>query len=602
MTAFSKIDGTQIKSSSIDISHIDISTVNKALITKLVAGNSISIASTGIDVGTGNVTVNAFFDLKLNNSLISNVLKLDFTDTNNIVFSLTNNGILSASVVNGAVINKTLSGLVPVLGSISENDTILSAFNKAANGLDKSLIQTFSNDINATSTSTGAVVLSSGGLGVYGDIWAGSIQGTPIGSSTRSTGAFTSLSSNSTTILSPVNTDVTISPTGTGKLTINPASLSSINNTSIGASTRSTGAFTTLAANSNTTMTANISSTTTATGTLVVTGGIGVSENLNIGGNLIVNGNLTIDGTSTIINSTVQQLVDPIIVLGSGHDGADLIVNDNKDRGIQFQWFDVTNKTGFFGFDRSTQYFTFISEATITSEVASGTLGDIQASNFRGALIGNSSTSTKLANARSISITGDLAFSISSFDGSGDVTAIGTLATVCASPGTFSSIVVNGKGLVTSGSNPGYLLVESDTLQTVMNRGATSTVDLQLSSASLILTADTAKILTKAIAPAIINTNSMTAIDSWDTTKYRSVKYTIQVVQNLKYQMSEVLLLHDTEMTEFAIVENSPNTPIPVAFSSSIDNNTNILTFSATISDAFTTSVSILMHRTLFSL
>ena len=37
---------------------------------------------------------------------------------------------------------------------------------------------------------------------------------------------------------------------------------------------------------------------------------------------------------------------------------------------------------------------TFIPEATNTSEVFSGTLGDFQATNFRGALIGNASTVT----------------------------------------------------------------------------------------------------------------------------------------------------------------------------------------------------------------
>lgn len=54
----------------------------------------------------------------------------------------------------------------------------------------------------------------------------------------------------------------------------------SINNTPIGNITRSTGAFTTLAANAAVTFTAGTASTTTGTGTLVVTGGIGVSGNI----------------------------------------------------------------------------------------------------------------------------------------------------------------------------------------------------------------------------------------------------------------------------------------------------------------------------------
>ena len=61
--------------------------------------------------------------------------------------------------------------------------------------------------------------------------------------------------------------------------TFTNASISSgsINSTSIGATTRSSGAFTTLAANDAVTLTAGTASTSTTTGTLVVTGGIGAS-------------------------------------------------------------------------------------------------------------------------------------------------------------------------------------------------------------------------------------------------------------------------------------------------------------------------------------
>jgi len=70
---------------------------------------------------------------------------------------------------------------------------------------------------------------------------------------------------------------VTISPTGAGSLAINPTTTGAINNMTIGASTRSSGAFTTLTASSITTLTGGVASTTTTTGTLQVTGGIGVT-------------------------------------------------------------------------------------------------------------------------------------------------------------------------------------------------------------------------------------------------------------------------------------------------------------------------------------
>jgi len=60
-------------------------------------------------------------------------------------------------------------------------------------------------------------------------------------------------------------------------VTITPSSISNINNMNIGATTRGSGAFTSLAANAAVAFTANTASTTTGTGSLVVTGGVGVS-------------------------------------------------------------------------------------------------------------------------------------------------------------------------------------------------------------------------------------------------------------------------------------------------------------------------------------
>lgn len=60
-----------------------------------------------------------------------------------------------------------------------------------------------------------------------------------------------------------------------------------VDNTPIGATTASSGAFTTLTASGATTLTANTASTSTTTGTLVVTGGIGMSGTMYVGTNLV---------------------------------------------------------------------------------------------------------------------------------------------------------------------------------------------------------------------------------------------------------------------------------------------------------------------------
>jgi hypothetical protein len=62
----------------------------------------------------------------------------------------------------------------------------------------------------------------------------------------------------------------------------------------------------------------------------------------------------------------------------------------------------------------------------------------------------------KWTTGRTVGITGDLLYTSPSLDGSSNVTAVGTLATVNSNVGTFNNVTVNGKGLVTAASNVSY--------------------------------------------------------------------------------------------------------------------------------------------------
>jgi len=93
-------------------------------------------------------------------------------------------------------------------------------------------------------------------------------------------------------------------------------------------------------------------------------------------GRVILNGNVQINGTTTTIYSTVTNLQDPIFSIG-GVTGP--VINDNKDRGIEFKWNNnTTAKTGFFGYKNSLERFVFIQDGVNTNEVFSGSYGNVQ--------------------------------------------------------------------------------------------------------------------------------------------------------------------------------------------------------------------------------
>ena len=118
-----------------------------------------------------------------------------------------------------------------------------------------------------------------------------------------------------------------------------------------------------------------------------------ISSNITLGdatdvtfttsGMVVVTGNLTVNGTTTTVNSTTTTVDDPIFTIGGDSaPGSD----DNKDRGIEFRYHTGSGaKVGFFGYDDSASKFTFIPDATNSSEVFSGSVGTILA-NLEGSL------------------------------------------------------------------------------------------------------------------------------------------------------------------------------------------------------------------------
>ena len=158
-------------------------------------------------------------------------------------------------------------------------------------------------------------------------------------------------------------------------------------------------------------------------GSLAVTGGV-TAASLTLSGNLIVN------GSTTTVNSTVTTLDDPVLTLGGDTAPSS---DDNKDRGVEFRYHNgAAPKIGFFGYDDSTGRFIMIPDATNTSEVFSGTVGDIQAGTFFGALTGN--------------VTGSVSGSAATVTGAAQtaITSVGTLTGLAVSNAVTAATFTGG--------------------------------------------------------------------------------------------------------------------------------------------------------------
>ena len=168
-----------------------------------------------------------------------------------------------------------------------------------------------------------------------------------------------------------------------------------------------------------------------------ITSGFGAidtgSSNITTTGTVTV-GNLVVNGTSTRVDVSVMTVVDPIIHLQTAAGGGNLASDTNKDVGIAMEYHNGSAaKEAFLGWDDSAGKLTFIPDASISSEVVSGSVGTIVAnlegnvtgdtSGSSGSTTGNAATATALANARTIGGT--------SFDGTANI-AVGLAATATA--------------------------------------------------------------------------------------------------------------------------------------------------------------------------
>ncbi|HEX3674043.1 MAG TPA: DUF2793 domain-containing protein, partial [Rhizomicrobium sp.] len=117
---------------------------------------------------------------------------------------------------------------------------------------------------------------------------AGAINNVAVGAVTPSSGAFTTLGASAAVTLSPANAAVTLSPTGAGTVTIAPATVGAINNVAIGQTMAANGKFSTLNASNTVTLSPSghpVTIAPTGSGTVTIAPATaGTMDNMALGG------------------------------------------------------------------------------------------------------------------------------------------------------------------------------------------------------------------------------------------------------------------------------------------------------------------------------
>jgi hypothetical protein len=344
-----------------------------------------------------------------------------------------------------------------------------------------------------------------------------------------------------------------------------------------------------------------------STGAVVV----GLPNNVTVAGSLTVGENLLVSGSVVTINSTVVTIQDPIFTLGGAEAPS---IDDNKDRGIEFRYFDGTAKVGFFGFDDSTGKFSFIPDATNTSEVFSGTKGTLDANiewtdvlnkpdptvTLTGDVSG-SGTLTDLGSA-SISVTVEKDFSLTF---TGDVTGTGTVDNL-GSASISLTVAANSValGTDTTGDYVANIYGTADQVLVAGNGGETASVVLSLpqnigtTSTPTFAGVDFANGVVTTSTVNITSNDSPATIDSFLVSTFTTAEYVIQAKQGSKMTSTKALVMWDgtnAYISEYAIVDSSAGAA-NITLSASESSGT--LSLTAESPDAVTTSVVIKVVRT----
>jgi hypothetical protein len=130
----------------------------------------------------------------------------------------------------------------------------------------------------------------------------------------------------------------------------------------------------------------NISAVGNIIGNNLITTGVTNTGTLETTGNALIGGNLIVQGNISYININDLRVEDPVIILGTGPNGAPLTVNDGLDRGIYMEYYisNVGTANAFMGFDNSTGNMFIANDVNFVANdvVGVNSYGTLQAGNL----------------------------------------------------------------------------------------------------------------------------------------------------------------------------------------------------------------------------
>ena len=357
-----------------------------------------------------------------------------------------------AITVNGTGLAEFISDTVGAMVSSNSEDGISVTYDDSDNTLDFNVADptlTFTGDVTGSGT-----VTNLGNTSI-----ALTVQANSVALGTDTTGNYVA------TIADAGNSAITVANSGSESAAVTL----DIANNAVALGTKTTGNYVATIAGTSNEIEVSGSGSESATVT------IGLPDDVTIGNDLTVTGDLTVNGDTVTLNTSTLDVEDLTIRVGKGA----TTLSATNGAGIEF------------GASSSKPTLTWDNgNSRLTSNKV------FAATSFVGDVAGNASTASALETARTITLSGDVTSSATSFDGSGNITisttiasnsvALGTDTTgnyVATVAGTSNEIEVSGSGSETAGVTIG--LPSATEITTSLGVGGGSTNGVAISQGAI---------------------------------------------------------------------------------------------------------------------